>query len=399
MLVIGLISGTSHDAIDCAAVEFGLDGETLRGALVATAARPYPARLRELLIAALPPAATDLETLCRLDTEIGQAFAAAAVDLIAQRGVGDAELICSHGQTVFHGVADGVVWGTMQLGQPAWIAERTGLPVVADLRARDVAAGGQGAPLVSILDLLLLSHEDGAAAGTTLAALNLGGIANATIIFPEPSRDPIAYDLGPANALIDAAAWQASDGRESFDRDGDGAARGEVDAALLARLLDDPYYVAPPPKTTGKEHFNDAYLRRRACGVSGAELLATTTAHAAEVVARGLRDHDAGRVLVSGGGARNPTLMRGLRQRLPGVVVESTEALGVPPDAKEAIAFALLGWLTAHGVAGTLSSATGARGPRLLGSITPGSGPLPTVPAITMPRRLTMRDDVSPSIP
>lgn len=378
-----MISGTSHDGIDAAAVDFRLDGETLQGTLLASDCWPYESGLRARLVDALPPAAPGLEDVCRLDAEIGQAFAGAALATLDLIPGGDADLVCSHGQTVFHGVEDGKAWGTLQVGQPAWIAEATGLPVVSDLRSRDIAAGGQGAPLVAILDALVLAGET-----APVATLNLGGIANATVL--SPGEHPVAYDLGPANALIDAAMILLSDGRETFDADGRTAARGAVDAALLEALLDEPYYRLPPPKTTGKELFHGAYLPARAGSVSGDDLVATATALTAEVVAREMREHAVGRVLVSGGGARNPTLMAWIAERLPGVEVASTADVGLPPDGKEAIAFALLGWLTAHGLPGSLASCTGAAGDRVLGSITPGRQPLPHAAAAALPRRLVM---------
>ena len=389
MLVIGLISGTSHDAVDSAAVEFTLDGTTLRGDLLACAADPYPEQLRELLIGSLPPAATTLEQVCRLDTELGKAFAAAASNIESRLGGRRADLVCSHGQTVFHGVSGGAAWGTLQLGQPAWIAERTGLPVVSDLRARDVAAGGQGAPLVALFDQLLLAATGGEDRGA-VAALNLGGIANASVF--SGGRLSASFDIGPANALIDAAVAAVTDGGERLDRDGERAARGTVEEALVERLLDDPFLAAPPPKSTGKERYNAAYLRDRADGVGGDDLVASVTAHAARAVAAALRREGVARAVVSGGGARNPTLMRWLREGLDGVAVETTDSLGVPADAKEAVAFALLGWLTAHGLPGTVAECTGAAGPRVLGSLTPGLAGLPAAAVVPMPRGLTVRD-------
>lgn len=388
MRVIGLISGTSHDGIDAAAVEFRRSGDTLVAALLVTDTTPYPASLRDAIIEALPPAQSGLETVCRLDAEIGHAFAAAAQRMLDMLPEGGADLICSHGQTMFHGVRDGRVWGTLQLGQAAWISEATGLPVISDLRTRDVAAGGQGAPLVPILDRLVL-----AGASEPVAALNLGGIANATIL--RPGTEPIAYDIGPANALIDAAVWLGSDGRLAFDEDGRVAARGTVDEEVLARLLEEPYYRLPPPKSTGKELFNGDYLGRHAGALAGDDLVATVTALSAEVVARGIREHDVGRVLVSGGGVRNATLMAQIVERTTGVEVQSTDAIGLPADAKEAVAFALIGWLTAHGLPGSVAACTGAEGDRVLGSIMPGAQPWSAQPDASMPLRLVM-DGISP---
>jgi len=350
MRVLGLISGTSHDGVDSALVDWSLDGGVLTGTLLDLAEQPYEPELRARIAAALPPHRVGLGEVCALDTLIGQAFAAVAA------GAPPADLICSHGQTLFHWVADGRVLGTLQLGQPAWIAERTGLPVISDVRARDVAAGGQGAPLVSYLDLLLMAGMPGRA-----GALNLGGIANLTV------RDPaLAYDTGPACALIDAAA-------PPYDRDGELAAAGTVDAELLEELLAEPYYRREPPKSTGKELFTPDYVR---ADLPRADLVATLTALTAETVAAEIRRHRLDTVIVSGGGARNPALMSMLRRRASPAVFVTSDELGVPADGKEAIAFSLFGWLTAHGLPATVPSCTGAVSARVLGTITPGSDPL-----------------------
>ena len=255
------------------------------------------------------------------------------------------------------------------------------------MRARDVAAGGQGAPLVSVLDVLLLGSLDGRA-----AALNLGGIANLT--FVEPGRDPVAYDTGPGNALIDAAVREISAGAEHLDEDGRRAARGRVDARVLERLLDDPFYRRPPPKTTGKERFHGAYLRERLGegGPAPDDLVATVTALTVETVGRELERLGARDVYVSGGGARNPTLMSGLRERIPAARLLLSDELGVPERSKEALAFAVIGFLSAHGLPANVPSCTGARGPRLLGSLTPGRAPLRLPgPAPVAPRSVVVR--------
>ncbi|MBB6350583.1 anhydro-N-acetylmuramic acid kinase [Nonomuraea muscovyensis] len=358
MRVLGLISGTSHDGIDSAVVDWSLDGGTLIGRIEHVGERPYEAGLRARIVAALPPNRVDMGEVCALDTLIGQAFADAA------RHGPRADLICSHGQTLFHWVEGGRVLGTLQLGQPAWIAERTGLPVVSDVRVRDVAAGGQGAPLVSYLDLLLVAGLPGRA-----GALNLGGIANLTVA-GTAAAGPIAYDTGPACALIDAAA-------PPYDEDGALGAAGTVDEKLLAELLTEPYYAQDPPKTTGKELFTPGYVRARAgADLPLPDLVATLTALTAETVAAELRGHRLDTVVVSGGGVRNPTLMGMLRARAPHTRLMASDELGVPAGAKEAVAFSLFGWLTAHGLPATVPGCTGATGARVLGTVTPGSDPL-----------------------
>jgi anhydro-N-acetylmuramic acid kinase len=366
MKVLGMISGTSHDGIDVAVVDFRMDEDVLRGTLLHADSIPYEPGLRAHLLRTLPPADLRYADVCELDTRIGQAFAAVAAGAIDASGPVD--LICSHGQTVFHWVDGAHARGTLQLGQPAWIAERTGVPVVADVRARDVAAGGHGAPLVSLMDVLLLGDLPGRP-----AALNLGGISNMTVL--RHPGGPVAYDIGPSNALIDAAVRHLTDGTASQDTDGRIAAAGEVDAGLLAELLSEPYYALPVPRSTGKELFNTAYVEaviRRHAGLPGPDLVATLTALTARTVADAVAAHGVDTLVCSGGGCANPTLMAMLRQRAAGVDVRLTDELGAPTDTKEAICFALIGWHTAHGLPATIPTCTGARGARVLGAIVPG---------------------------
>ncbi len=385
MRVLGLISGTSHDGIDAAVVDFDLRDGVLHGTVVNATTTPYEAGLEALLLRTLPPAELTFADVCRLDTLIGQAFAEIAVRAIA--GSGPVDLVCSHGQTVYHWVEGRRVLGTLQIGQAAWIAERTDVPVVADLRIRDITAGGQGAPLVSQLDTLLLADLPGQP-----AALNLGGIANLTLV--HGPTGPLAYDIGPANTLIDAAVRSFSGGALGYDEGGRLAAAGHVDDALLTELLREPYYALPAPRTTGKELFNAAYLQAALAGRPGLALedvAATVTALTAETVAAEVRRHGVDRLVVSGGGFANTTLMSMLGARLPGVTIRSSSEFGAPTDAKEAIAFALIGWHTWHGLPSVVPSCTGARAARILGTIVPGAGPLrlPT-PLAGPPRALRL---------
>ncbi|MCM1966435.1 anhydro-N-acetylmuramic acid kinase [Streptomyces sp. G1] len=396
MRVVGLMSGTSYDAIDAAAADLALDGDTLVLTPLGMISTPYEDGLRAELAGALPPAATDLATVCRLDTRIGQAFAAAAERADLELCDGRTDLTASHGQTVYHWAESGRVHGTLQIGEPAWIAEATGRPVVSGFRTRDVAAGGQGAPLVSVFDVMWLRGRPGVP-----VALNLGGIANVTVIEDGAGGAPLAFDTGPANALIDAAVRELADGSDpagarSMDVDGVLAARGTVHPGLLRTLLDEPYYALPAPKTTGKELFHLPYLRAAldTCGPLPAEdVVATLTRLTARTVADAVRPFGATEVIASGGGTRNPVLMRWLREELgggggggAGVPLRTSDELGLPSGTKEAYAFAVLGWLTAHGLPATLPSCTGARHPSVLGSLTPGAagrslpGPLTTAP-------------------
>ena len=385
MRVIGLMSGTSLDGIDAAAVDVILRDDVLEVTPVLSAGTPYPPDLRELLGRSLPPQPVTAQDWCELDTRVGQAFAKAAA-LLAGELAPQPQLVVSHGQTVFHWAEDGRVRGTLQVGQPAWIAEATGLPVVSDLRARDVAAGGQGAPLVSAFDVLWLRGRLG-----NPVALNLGGIANLTA--DVHGEAPLAYDIGPANALIDAAVEHITRGAQTFDRDGAAAARGQVDDGLLEHLLGEPYYSLRAPKSTGKELFNAAYLenalaRRRA--VKDDDLVATLTALTARTVAEASLSHSPTAVIAAGGGTSNPTLMRMLEESLGEVPLVTADTLGIPSGDKEAIAFAVLGFLTWHGVPASLPSATGARHGSVLGSITPGRHPLVLPPPATAPTRLVL---------
>lgn len=379
--VIGLMSGTSHDAVDAAACDLRLADDTLVLTPLGHLSVPYPSGLRSDFVAALPPASTTLETVCRLDTGIGQAFADVAVRAVRELCGGRADLVVSHGQTVFHWVPDdGPVRGTLQIGEPAWVAEATGLPVVSGLRTRDVAAGGQGAPLVGLFDALWLAGRPG-----TTVALNLGGIANVTVLpsasslvepassLVEPVEAPLTFDTGPACALLDAATLHVTGGRLAFDADGALAARGRVLPDLLERLVDEPYYARPAPKSTGKELFHLEYLLDRLGPTppTPEDLLATLVALTARTVADAV-PRTATEVVASGGGTRNPVLLAALREELPGVAVRTSDELGVPSQAKEALAFAVLGWHTWHGLPGVLPGATGARHASVLGSVTPG---------------------------
>ncbi|WP_274911351.1 anhydro-N-acetylmuramic acid kinase [Streptomyces sp. WZ-12] len=372
MRVIGLMSGTSYDAIEAAAGDLTLDGDILRLRPRGHLSVPYPDDLRNLIAATLPPAPTTAQTICALDTGVGHAFASAAARASQELCANAADLVVSHGQTLYHWVENGAVRGTLQLGQPAWIAQRTGLPVVSDLRSKDVAAGGQGAPLVSMTDTLLLRALPG-----TPAALNLGGIANITVVAAD--TEPLAFDTGPANALLDAAVRHFTGGAAHYDEDGRRAAAGRTNPDLLRLLLSDPYYRRPAPKTTGKEHFHLPYLQQAlqaTPGLTPDDVLATLTRLTAVTVADACRAHHVTELIVSGGGTRNPTLLRMLASELPAVPLRPSDDLGLPSDAKEALAFAVLGFLTFNGLPGALPSSTGARQATLLGSITPGRSPL-----------------------
>ncbi len=387
--VLGCMSGTSVDGIDVACADLELDGETLTCSYRGVLSVPFEAALRERIVAALPPGLPGAGELCELHAGLGHAYAAAFATAAADLAGGQADFAVLHGQTFFHWVDEsGRALGTLQLGNAAQVAEQTGLPVISDLRSRDLVAGGQAAPLVSMFDQLLLAGRAGPA-----AAVNLGGIANLTIV--EDGRVLTAYDLGPAGALMDPAAIWATDGARQFDADGVIAAGGTVSAALLDRLKAEPYYRLPPPRSTGRELFNAAYLRAMVAGIepapAPADVSATVTRLLVDLLADAAKQHGLTELVLSGGGSANPVTMRWLREALPGVSVLTTDDLGVPAQAKEAVAFAVLGFLSWNGLPGSVTAATGARHPSILGSIQPGASALVLpVPASTPPRHLRL---------
>jgi anhydro-N-acetylmuramic acid kinase len=371
--VLGCMSGTSVDGIDVACVELELDGDELRCVYRGLLSVPFPAKLRERIVAALPPGLPGAGELCRLHAELGDAYAEAFRAAASQLAGGEADLAVLHGQTFYHWVDEtGRALGTLQLGNASAVAERVGLPVISDLRSRDMAAGGQGAPLVSMFDLLLLSGRTGPS-----AAVNLGGIANITVV--DAGRVLTGYDVGPAGALMDPAAGWAT-GTRAFDAGGAIAATGAVSEPLLALLKAEPYYRLSPPRSTGRELFNASYLTGMLSRIhprpAAPDVLATVTRLLVDLLAQAAARHGLAELILSGGGSANATTVRWLREAAPGVRVLSSDDLGLPARAKEAVAFAVLGFLTWHGLPGSVTAATGAQHPCILGSIQPGAGPL-----------------------
>ena len=373
-LYLGLISGTSADGIDAALVRFQAGAEPTRCELVLGRTYAWNEALRERLVALGQGGdARSLEELGTLDIQVAEAFADAARALIDEAGVsaGDVRAIGSHGQTVRHRPAgaryDGQHPFTWQIGDGAVIAERSGIATVADFRRRDVAAGGHGAPLMPAFHAALLHSPD-----QDRAALNLGGIANFTLL---PARGEVrGFDTGPANCLMDA--WALRHLGQAFDADGAFAAQGQIDTALLARLLDEPWFAQPPPKSTGREQFRLAWVQSRLSGGERPQdVQASLLELSAITIADALRAHQPAtkRVLVCGGGVRNRALLDRLAAQLPGVVVESTAAFGLDPDFVEAMGFAWLARQTVAGLPGNLPSVTGARGLRVLGTVHPAA--------------------------
>ena len=364
-LYLGLISGTSADGIDAALVRFEGQG---RPTIVAARTFAYqPSLLKEILSLSQTGGLVSLDRIAQLDHCIGAAFAHAACALMEATGteVSAVAAIGSHGQTLRH-APTGAMPFTWQIGDPSLIAERVGITTVADFRRRDVAAGGQGAPLMPAFHRAMLATSD-----EDVAVLNLGGIANLTLL---PHDGPvIGFDTGPANGLMDA--WILEHQGEPFDAAGAFAASGKVHMGLLEVLLADPYFALPPPKSTGRDQFHLGWLRQRIGDLQinaddvQATLLELTACSIAEATVAYLPT--VARVLVCGGGVHNPVLMARLSARLPGVRVESTAQIGIDPDFVEAAGFAWLARQTLKGLAGNLPEVTGARGLRVLGAIHP----------------------------
>lgn len=372
-LFVGLISGTSADGIDAALVRFThRPGAADEVRLVLGRTYAWDEALRGRLVAlGQGGEAQSLDELGTLDVRIAEAFAAATLRLLEESGTAPADVraIGSHGQTVRHRPAgarfDGRHPFTWQLGDGNLIAERTGIATVADFRRRDVAAGGHGAPLLPALHAALLHRDD-----ESRAVLNLGGIANVTLL--PRQGDVRGFDTGPANCLLDA--WCERHTGKPYDAGGAFAAQGRVDPELLARLLEEPWFVLPPPKSTGREHFHLGWVERRLEGTqSPMDVQATLLELTAITVADALRAQqpDTRRVLACGGGVHNPRLLERIGAHLPGTAVESTARHGLDPDFVEAMGFAWLARQTLSGRPGNLPSVTGASGPRVLGAIHP----------------------------
>lgn len=368
-VVLGLNSGTSADAIDGVLVRFTGRGDELSHSVLACSETPWPVAMRRRLLSAGECAIAEG---ARLHSDLGCAFAEAALQLIHSAGLRpeNVDLIGSHGQTVVHlpGVERGVHTVTLQLGDLDIIAERTGIVTVGDFRARDTAAGGQGAPLMPFLDWVLFRKRPGT------VCLNLGGIANITWVAAD-IEECLAFDTGPANMPMDLLAEKLSQGAETYDPGGRFAEQGHVDAVMLERLMRHPYLHREPPKTTGREEFGKSFvdsllLRERHLAL--VDILATVTAFVADSIAEAISTGLPGsprEVVVSGGGLHNLALMRRLRARMSPVPVTSLSDYGIEPDSKEALLFALLARDRVLGAATNVPRATGAKWPVGLGKI------------------------------
>ncbi|HEV7239293.1 MAG TPA: anhydro-N-acetylmuramic acid kinase, partial [Thermoanaerobaculia bacterium] len=381
--IIGIMSGTSLDAIDVAMVRIQKHGINAKVRLEHFREYPYPPKIRAVVRELFDPKSSRVDDICRYDFILGEVFAAAVLRMLKDTKIkaDSVDLVATAGQTIWHDpelilVEPDVDWidhpietrSTFAIGQSAVIAERTGIMTVGDLRVRDVAAGGQGAPLVPYFDWVLLRHKT-----RGRAIQNIGGIGNVTYIPPKASwEDVIAFDTGPGNMLIDELTWVATNGRQTYDVDGALAASGKVNEELLEYWMADPYFTRAPPKTTGRELFGAQFGARilaEATDVDIHDLIATATALTAESIARAYRDFVLPRgpiheVLLAGGGAKNPTLVRMLRERMP----KHRMLIYKASEAKEAMAMAMIANDSVVGLVTNVAGATGGK-PTVLGKI------------------------------
>jgi anhydro-N-acetylmuramic acid kinase len=347
-MAIGVMSGTSLDGLDAVLLAYGAEG---RYRVTQHCFHPWPDELRTMLIGLAEGQAAPAAVFAEALRGISEAYAAIIREVLKRAGCAKDEVavVGMHGQTVFHKPApDGVTW---QMGWPSWVAARTGISVAADFRVADVARGGQGAPLAPLAHQAFFSHPV-----ERRGVLNLGGIANLTVL-DRGGAIEAAFDTGPANMILDGLVEDATGGEERMDRDGALAAQGRVDTAVLNRLLTHPFFQLPPPKSTGRETFGRAY-RKAFAGMALPDALATAVALTAGTITDQMARYRLDRVIVAGGGARNPALMRAITARA-GCPVEPSDAYGIAPDALEGASFAWLGMATLAGRAHDLGTVTG----------------------------------------
>ena len=402
--VIGLMSGTSIDGIDACLVEISGNGLHTRINVLAFETYPYNDTTRTAILDTCNPETGTVDKVCQLNFHLGKLFANAAKSITnkAQIAIQDIDLIGSHGQTVYHipnqattkktegrgQKAEGrekETWelphirSTLQIGEPSVIAQETGVTTVADFRPRDMAAGGQGAPLVPYVDFILFRDKE-----KGRALQNIGGIANVTVLPKNCGiNDVVAFDTGPGNMIIDRITELVTNNTHHFDEGGKLAARGSVNDAILSSLLAHPYLSKPPPKTTGREEFgisfaDNLYKEAIHSGIKDLDILATVTAFTARTIADSYKQwilpkHQLSEIILSGGGSHNSTLIKFLKQYLePTIQLHSIDKFGISPNTKEALAFAILANETISGNPNNIPSATGAREAVIMGKIIPG---------------------------
>ncbi len=380
MIIAGLMSGTSADGVDVALCDIRGEAGRLSAELISGATTPYSRELRRRILACCDPSESRVEEIAALHVELAEVFAECVLRQSERAGIplDNVDLVASHGQTIWHNVLlNGEVSASLQIGEASVIAERTGITTISNFRARDIAAGGQGAPLTSYVDWLLLRHET-----RWRAVQNIGGMGNVTFLPPinDVRSAPIAFDTGPGNALLDIAVTLLTGGAQTYDRDGVLAEQGRLNEEWLDELLAHPYYQRGYPKTTGREIFGSAaagelVAAAQARGLAASEIIATLTALTASNIADAYRRFAPApidEVILGGGGRRNPVIVRMLRQLLWPAKVMTHEDIGMDSDFKEALVFAVLAHETWQGRPATLPALTGARHASVLGQITPG---------------------------
>ena len=375
------MSGTSVDGVDCAIVDITRSQTRLKIKLLASQTLAYPPSLRQRVL--LAPTQGTVAELCHLNAAVGEVFAQTALRTIKRAGLAteDIRVIGSHGQTVYHQPTPirepkiGAIRSTLQIGDPAIIAERTGITTVADFRTRDVAAGGEGAPLAPYVHHLLFQSKR-----WSRLVVNLGGIANSTFLPAEGGLDDIrAFDTGPCNMLLDGLVVKGTGGKQQIDRNGRLAGKGRSHASLLKTLSAHPYLAKRPPKSTGREEFGDSYIadvlrQAKAKRLSLPDALATSCGFVAKTIfaACGWLKGNVDEVILGGGGVNNLALMDALRQAFDPCPVRTMDQVGVDSNAFEALAFAVMAYQTIHGVPTNVPAVTGARYPVVLGMVVPG---------------------------
>ena len=383
--VIGLMSGTSFDGIDACLVKITGNGLSTEIEIIEFETYPYKEEIRELIFDASKEQTGRVDKICQLNFTLGKLFADAAGQIAEKSSIpiSDIDIIGSHGQTIYHisslkEKADKKVRSTLQIAEPSIIAQETGVTTVADFRTRDIAAGGEGAPLVPYADFILFGKD-----GIGRAVQNIGGIANVTFLPAGCSiNEIIAFDNGPGNMIIDRFAEIITEGKLKYDKDGELASKGKLNQDLLERLCSHPYLSIPPPKSTGREDFgiqfsDNLYEELKRDNVDFLDTITTVTVFTAKSISDSYKkyiqpSYKLSEVVMSGGGVYNPILFQFLKEYLENINIRKVEEFGIPSDAKEALAFAILANETICGYPGNVPSATGARERVVLGKIIPG---------------------------